>query len=347
MRSTTFRRALGATAFALLGLGLAVAPAAAQGSLNLYCSAQVEWCQAAANAFSKETGIRVSMSQKGSGEVLAQIRAEAQNPRGDIWYGGTGDPHLQAAEDNLTAEYRSPMLDQLYDWAQKQARDSQYRTVGIYAGALGFGFNTELLARRNITPPACWRDLLTPPFRNEIQMANPQSSGTAYVMIATMVQVMGEEAAFDYLKQLHRNINAYPRSGTAPVKAVARGETGVSISFVHDVVTERLGGFPAQFALPCEGTGYEIGSMSIIRGSRNERNARRFYDWALTPAAQQIGAEAKSFQTPSNRNTPVPAEAPQMSQIRLIDYDFAKYGTSAERRRLIERWDREVNSLPR
>ncbi|EFH12572.1 ABC transporter substrate-binding protein [Pseudoroseomonas cervicalis] len=346
MTTISLRRALLGAGF-VLAAGLAAKPAAAQGSLNIYCSALVEWCQAAANAFSRDTGIRVNMAQKGSGEVLAQIRAEAQNPRGDIWYGGTGDPHLQAAEDNLSAEYRSPLLDQLHDWAQKQARDSQYRTVGIYAGALGFGFNTELLARRGIQPPACWRDLLTAPYRNEIQMANPQSSGTAYVMIATMVQVMGEEPAFDYLRQLHRNINAYPRSGTAPIKAVARGETGVSISFVHDVVTERLGGFPVGYAVPCEGTGYEIGSMSIIRGARNERNARRFYDWALSPEGQRVAAEAKSFQTPSNRNTPVPPEAPQMSQIRLIDYDFAKYGTSAERRRLIERWDREVNSLPR
>jgi len=343
----TLRRAL-LGAFSAMGLSaLASGPAAAQGSLNLYCSAQVEWCQAAANAFSKETGIRVNMSQKGSGEVLAQIRAEAQNPRGDVWYGGTGDPHLQAAEDNLSAEYQSPMLPQLYDWAQKQAKESKYRTVGIYAGALGFGYNSELLARRNIAAPACWKDLLEPRFRNEIQMANPQSSGTAYVMIATIVQIMGEDQAFEYLKGLHRNINSYPRSGTAPVKSVARGETGVSISFVHDVVTERLGGFPAQYVVPCEGTGYEIGSMSIIKGARNERNARRFYDWALTPAAQQIGAEAKSFQTPSNRSTPVPAEAPKMDQIRLIDYDFAKYGASAERRRLIERWDREVNSLAR
>lgn len=328
-------------------LTLSALPAAAQGSLNVYCSAQVEWCQAAANAFQKETNIRVNVSQKGSGEVLAQIRAEAQNPRGDIWFGGTGDPHLQAAEDKLTAEYRSPMLDQLYDWARKQAEQSHYRTVGIYAGAMGFGYNPELLARRNVAAPACWKDLLDARFRGEIQMANPQSSGTAYVMIATIVQLMGEEPAFEYLKALHRNVNAYPRSGTGPIKAVARGETGVSISFVHDAVTERLGGFPVQYVVPCEGTGYEIGSMSIIAGSRNERNARRFYDWALTPAAQQIGAETKQFQTPSNRNTPVPAESPKMDQIRLIDYDFAKYGASAERRRLIERWDREVNSLPR
>ena len=154
--------------------GGAVLPlaAGAQGSLNVYCSAQVEWCQAVANAFQRETGIRVAMTQKGSGEVLAQIRAEAQNPRGDVWFGGTGDPHLQAAEDNLSAEYRSPNMEQLHPWAQKQAADSRFRTVGIYAGALGFGFNTELIARRNIPAPACWSDLLKPEYRNEIQMAN-------------------------------------------------------------------------------------------------------------------------------------------------------------------------------
>lgn len=333
---------------ALVAAGVAAGgTASAQGSLNVYCSAQVEWCQAVANAFQRETGIRVAMTQKGSGEVLAQIRAEAQNPRGDVWFGGTGDPHLQAAEDNLSAEYRSPNMEQLHPWAQKQAADSRFRTVGIYAGALGFGFNTELLARRNVPAPACWADLLKPEFRNEIQMANPNSSGTAYVMIATMVQLMGEEEAFTYLKGLHRNINAYPRSGTGPIKAVARGETAVSISFVHDAVTERVAGFPVSNATPCEGTGYEIGSMSIIRGTRNERNARRFYDWALTADAQKLGAETKQFQIPSNRSAPIPEGAPRFENIKLIDYDFARYGQSAERRRLIERWDREVNSLPR
>jgi iron(III) transport system substrate-binding protein len=333
---------------ALVAAGASLPVAAhAQGALNVYCSAQVEWCQAVANAFQRETGVRVAMTQKGSGEVLAQIRAEAQNPRGDVWFGGTGDPHLQAAEDNLSAEYRSPNMEQLHPWAQKQAADSRYRTVGIYAGALGFGFNTELLARRNVPAPACWSDLLKPEYRNEIQMANPASSGTAYVMVATMVQLFGEDRAFDYMKSLHRNINTYTRSGTAPIKAVARGETAVSISFVHDAVTERVAGFPVGNATPCEGTGYEIGSMSIIRGSRNERNARRFYDWALTAEAQKLGAETKQFQIPSNRSAPIPEGAPRFENIKLIEYDFAKYGQSAERRRLIERWDREVNALPR
>ena len=80
---------------------------------------------------------------------------------------------------------------------------------------------------------------------------------------------------------------------------MARGETGVSLSFVHDAVTERNAGFPVAYATPCEGTGYEIGSMSIIRGARNLTQARRFYDWALTAPAQRLGFEAGGqLQTP-------------------------------------------------
>src|SRR4051812_4650341 len=83
-------------------------PVSAQGVVNVYCSVQVEWCTLAANEFQKATGVKVSMTQKGSGETIAQLKAEAQNPKGDVWFGGTGDPHLQAAEENLTEAYKSP-----------------------------------------------------------------------------------------------------------------------------------------------------------------------------------------------------------------------------------------------
>src|SRR5262245_1907233 len=109
---------------------------AAQGNLTLYCSVQEEWCRAMLTAFEKQTGIKVAMTRKSSGETYAQVKAEASNPRGDVWWGGTGDPHLQAAEEGLSDEYKSPMLAQLQDWAVRQAEQSKYRTVGIYSGAL-------------------------------------------------------------------------------------------------------------------------------------------------------------------------------------------------------------------
>ena len=323
------------------------APAAAQGSLNVYCSVQLEWCQTIATEFTRHSGIKVAISNKGSGETFAQIKAESANPKADVWFGGTGDPHLQAAEEGLSAVYKSPNLAQLHPWAVKQAEQSGYRTVGIYMGALGSSYNTDILKKKNVAPPRCWADLLKPAFKGEIQMANPASSGTAYTAVATVVQVMGEAKAFDYLKQLHGQINQYTKSGVGPVKAAARGETSVGISFVHDVVTEIIAGFPVASTTPCEGTGYEIGSLSIVNGARNLDGAKKFVDWALTAPVQGLGAKSKQFQVPSNRNADIPKEAPRLAEIKLIDYDFKKFGSSAERRRLLDRWEKEVNSLPR
>jgi iron(III) transport system substrate-binding protein len=328
-------------------LAAGVGPAAAQGSLNVYCSVQLEWCQTLANEFTRQSGIKVAITNKGSGEVFAQIKAEASNPKADAWFGGTGDPHLQAAEEGLTTPYKSPNLAQLHPWAVKQAEQAGYRTVGIYMGALGFSYNTELFKKKNLTPPRCWADLLQPALKGEVQMANPASSGTAYTAVATIVQLMGEAKGFEYLRKLHANINQYTKSGVAPVKAVARGETLVGVSFVHDVVTEVVAGFPLAGVTPCEGTGYEIGSLSVVNGARNLEGAKKFADWALTAPAQALGARSKQFQTPSNRSAEIPKEAPRLGDIKLIEYDFKKYGSSAERRRLLDKWDKEVNALPR
>ena len=320
--------------------------AAAQ-QVNVICSVQAEWCNMIQTVFTKSTGIKVNMSLKGSGEALAQLIAEKANPKTDLWFGGTGDPHLQAAESDITLEYKSASLPQLHAWAQQQAQQSGWKTVGIYSGPLGFGYNTELVAKKKIGVPKTWADLLKPEYKGEIQVANPASSGTAYTMVATLVQLMGEDKAFDYMKALHKNIGQYTRSGTGPIKAVARGETTVSISFVHDGPGEAMQGFPVKTVTPAEGTGAEIGSMSLIKGARNLEAAKKFYEWALTPQAQQFGAASKQFQLPSNKATPIDANVPDFKSIKFINYDYAKYGASAERKRLISKWEKDVNSLPR
>ena len=322
-------------------------PASASGELTVYCSVQEEWCRPMVQAFERETGIKVNMTRKSSGETFAQIKAEAANPRGDVWWGGTGDPHLQAAEEDLTVEYKSPMLAELQPWAVSQAEQSGYKTVGIYAGALGYSFNTEMLASTGAPEPTCWSDLLREEFRDEVQVANPNSSGTSYTMVATLVQLMGEDKAFEYMKALHKNINQYTKSGAAPARAAATGETLIGITFQHDGVTQVVQGAPVKVVSPCEGTGYEIGSMSIIKGAPNMDNAKKWHDWALTPAAQELGAAANSFQVPSNKGAKAPEQAPDLSSVKLIDYDFGKYGSSAERTRLLTKWDAEVGAAPK
>lgn len=326
---------------ALAGL-LAVPAAQAQANeVVLYCSVQEEWCRLMAETFQRETGINVLMTRRSSGETYAQLKAEEGQPRGDVWWGGTGDPHLQAAQEGLTSEYVSPMLDQLQDWAIRQADASGNRTVGIYAGGLGYGYNTELV---DGDAPSCWADLLDERFRDDVQVANPNSSGTAYTMLATFVQLFGEDEAFEFMRAMDANVSQYTQSGAAPIRNAATGETAVGIVFMHDAVAQSVQGAPIATVAPCEGTGYEIGSMSLVEGGPNPENARLFYDWALSAEAQALGAEANSFQVPSNVNAPTPPEAPTLDQILLIDYDFELYGSSEERTRLLARWDDEIGS---
>ncbi len=333
-------------ALGLSMLAVSAGMASAAGKLNLYCSAQEEWCQVMARGFEDATGIDVDMTRKSSGETFAQVKAEEANPKGDVWWGGTGDPHLQAAEEGLTEPYVSPMRGELHPWAISQAESAGDRTIGIYSGGLGFGYNSDLLAANGLPEPKCWEDLTKPEFKGHVQMANPNSSGTAYTTLATMVQLFGEDGGFDYMKRLHANINQYTKSGSAPIKAAGQGETTVGIVFMHDAVAQTVAGFPVVTVAPCEGTGYEIGSMSIIAGARNMDEAKQFYDWALSADAQNLALGVNAFQVMSNVAAQKSEFAPDLSAVKLIDYDFKKYGSSDERKRLLEKWDNDVSTLP-
>ena len=176
----------------------------------------------------------------------------------------------------------------------------------------------------------------------KFRFANPNSSGTAYTELATFVQLFGEDEAFRLLAEIGKNVNSYTKSGSAPSKAAARGETGISIGFMHDMVKLAANGLPLKIVAPCEGTGYEVGAVSIIEGAKNLDGAKKWVEFALRPDIQSRAPESDSFQVPSNSKAAVAPESPTLSSIKLIDYDFATYGSSDTRKRLLARWDKEV-----
>jgi iron(III) transport system substrate-binding protein len=333
-----------------MAAALALAPATAHAqtkSMNLLCSVELEWCSAMAQAFEKETSIKVNMIRKSTGEVLAQLNAERENPKNDVWFGGTGDPHLQAAEQDLTQVHVSANAPKQHDWAQALARAAGNKSTAVYLGPLGLAFNTEVLARKKLNAPKCWKDLAKPEYKGEIQNSNPNSSGTAYTAIVTFVSLFGEEGAFEFMRSIHRNTSEYTRSGAGPVKNAARGETAVAIGFLALAAGEVKAGFPLKTLVPCEGTGFEIGAMSIVKGARNLESARRFADWSLTPAAQVLAAATGSYTVPSNKDTPLHPLMPPVAEMKFASYDLKKFGSKEERTRLIARWEKEVASAPK
>lgn len=216
------------------------------------------------------------------------------------------------------------------------------KAVGVHVGLLGIIYNTEVLAERRLEPPACLRDLAKPDYAGEIRVANPQSSGTAYTELATLAQLFGEDEGFKLLAEIGRNVNQYTKSGSAPGKATARSETTIGIGFVHDMVKLKKQGFPVEIVAPCEGTGYEVGAVSIVNGTLKMEAAVKWVDYVISAEAQSRGLEVGVCNIPFNPDAATDPDAPDMAAVKLIGYDFATYGASDTRERMLSRWESNV-----
>jgi len=331
----------------LIASGIALAAltgsAQAKGRLVVYCSATNEMCEVETKAFSEKYQVKTAFIRNGSGSTLAKVDAEKKNPQADVWYGGTLDPQSQAGEMGLLQPYQSPLLPQIMEQFRDPAKVKGNYTSAVYVGILGFGVNTQRLKEKNLPVPQCWQDLTKAEYKGEIQIADPQSSGTAYTALATFVQLWGEERAFDYLKQLNANVSHYTKSGIAPARNAARGETAIGIGFLHDYSLEKEQGAPLELISPCEGTGYEIGGVSILKGARNSENAKLFVDWVLSKQAQELSwQKGKSYQILTNTTATTSPNSLKLDGLKLIDYDMDKYGSTDMRKALINKWVNDV-----
>ncbi|WP_233986394.1 ABC transporter substrate-binding protein [Pectobacterium versatile] len=332
----------------LIAAGLTVAAvitttARAEGRLVIYCSATNSFCEEEAKAFGEKHNVKTSFIRNGSGSTLAKVDAEKKNPQADVWYGGTLDPQSQAGEMDLLEPYQSKNLEQIMPQFRDPAKRKGNYSSAVYVGILGFGVNTDRLKEKNLPVPQCWKDLTNPVYKGEIQIADPQSSGTAYTALATFSQLWGQDQAFDYLKKLNTNVSQYTKSGIAPARNAARGETAIGIGFLHDYSLEKEKGAPLTLISPCEGTGYEIGGVSILKGARNMDNAKLFVDWALSKEAQELSwKKGQSYQILTNTTAEASPLSLKLQDLKLINYDMDKYGAADVRKELISKWVNEV-----
>ena len=344
-----FARSLRKSAARLAGvLALScIALSAGAQEVTVLCNFEVDWCEALKAAYEKTTGEKAVFIRRTDGESLAQIRAEKANPRADIYHAAESASAKQLAAEGLLEAYKSPKIAELHDWAQRIAEENKYFQTPIYTGVLGWGYNTELLAKKKLPEPKCWADLVNPAYKDEIQMANPGTSGTAFNTVSTILQMMGEDQGFKFLAQMNKNVNQYTRSGSAGIRAAAKGETLIGITFLHDSVAQTVQGFPIKTIVPCEGTGYEIISSAIIKNGPNPEGAKKWMDFVLSPAGQNVAVAVNKFQQPSNKNSQVHPMAPKPSEVKLIKLDLDKYGSKEGRDRLLSRWENEVQKAPK
>lgn len=311
-----------------------------EGSLTAYVGFQEDHAIAAINQFEEDTGIEVDMIRMSAGEILARVRAESNNPQADIWYGGPADTFVAAQQEDLLQPYIS---DVAVEGIPEEFRDEEGYWTGVYLGPVGFASNQAFLDENGLEAPTSWDDLLNPAYENEIVMAHPASSGTAYTILYTVLEVLGEEEGFEYLQELHPLVQQYTTSGAAPGRMVGMGEAAVGILFAHDIIKYQNEGYTdLVMTTPEDGTGFEIGSVSIIDGAPNQELAEVFIDWASGPTAQEVGQQTENFQNLTHKDAKQPEQAIDFDDLNLIESNPQRAGEL--RQEIIDKWDNEVNN---
>jgi len=310
--------------------------------LTVLCTTLEDWCHAMSEAFQRRTGIQTGYVRLAAGEALARLRANRGEPEYSVWWGSSADTLIAAGLEGLLEPYHSP-----YAAAIPSAyKDPAGLWTGTFVGTLGFCSNADVLRRLDLEQPKAWDDLLNPRLKGEVAMAHPASSGTAYTAVWTQVARLGSaDRAFDYLRQLHRNILQYSRSGPAPGLMAGRGEVAVAIIFAHDCLKFAEEGMTSLIvSFPREGTGYAIGGVALIKDAPAPEAAKQWIDWVLTPEAQEIGPTVKAYQLPTHPEATPPAQAVRPDTVKLVNYDLWEAGR--RRRELTRRFEDEVTTAP-
>ena len=320
-------------------VALGVAPGLGAQTLNAYSIWPENWARPMFEEFEKASGIKVNFVRFSSGEALARVIAEKNNPRVDVLFGGPVETHSAGIREGVFESYKPPSFDKL----APRFRHADGQWVAIADDPLVFMTSNKFLKDNNLKPPASWGDLLHPAYRNMLQMADARTSGTAVTRIFSVLEVNGrdEAKAFDYMKKLRPNVQLYTKSGGGGTLPVGLGQAGGGIFFIVDALDTKSKGYDVSISFPQEGIGTAAEAIALLKGAKNAAAAKKLIDWAASPAMQNLFAKYKINFVPSHPDVAVePGLAAVLKDAKIFPID-AEYA-GANRKRVVERWIAEV-----
>lgn len=271
--------------------------------------------------------INVQLVRDSTGVITAKFLAEKSNPQADVIWGLAATSLLLADEEGMLEPYAPEGLDQVNPRFRDAADPPTW--VGIDVWESAFCVNTVELESKNLPMPTSWEDLTNPVYKGSIVMPNPASSGTGFLSVSAILQLMGEKEGWDYLDALHENIAQYTHSGSKPCKMAGAGEYPIGISFGYRGITQKEDGEPIEVVFPKEGSGWDTEANALVKKNNIKPAAQTFLDWAISENIMQEYAESFAI-TSVETDIPIPAGYPADPLEQLIDNDFKWAATNRE-----------------
>lgn len=312
---------LTATSVLALGAGAALA----DGSVTVYTATPQNFIDALVPAFEAKTGTKVDIIKAGSGELLNRLTAEASAPVADVLWSVDGT--VVDFNPALFEAYQATEADKLAEGMKQSDLWTPFTAV-----VTTFIVNESKLDGKPV--PTSWEMLADPQYDDMISSARVDSSGSAYIQLATVLQVFGDEAkGWEVYKGLLGNYVLSESSGAVP-RFVNDGELAIGVTLEDGALRYVEGGGPVQMVYPSEGTAIAPDAMALIKGGPNADNGKAFIDFMLSQEGQTIVAE--QGRRPVRGDVASNPALKPLSEVKSANYD-AKWAAD-NRDRLVEEW---------
>jgi iron(III) transport system substrate-binding protein len=298
-----------------------------KGEIDVYTHNDSEEMQDMVEGLEEETGIKLNVLRTSSGEGWSRMQSEAPDFGADMQWGMLHSIALRAEDEGYLESYDSPEWEDVPD----EFKDEDGKWYGWSYWFNLLGVNTEVLEAKGLDKPESWEDLLDPQYEGEIVLPDPGTSGTAYLFISTIMQIMGEDEGWDYLEKLDKNVGQYVKSGDAPAQMAAQGEYAISVTWDQAIYNRIDEGYPLEAVIPEEGVGYDLDVLWMFKNTDKRELVEEVIDYIGSEKGMEKSAEHRSMVTK-------PGVQGTMEEIEdhLIDYD-AEWAEE-NRDRIMKEW---------
>lgn len=233
--------------------------------------------------FEEKTGVQVELFEGTTGEILARLEAEKDNPVADVVVLASWSYGLALKAQGGLMSYEPENADKLYEgWM-----DEDHMLFGTSASAVGVIYNTTLVDSLD----ADWADLASDQYADMLAIADPEKSGSCKDFLAGYMYANKEDwSAFEGMAA---NGMVVPGANKAALEAVTTGEKAILVAGVdYNAYSSIEKGEPLGIYYPASGTVINPRPAMILSTSKNVENAKAFVDYLLSDDAQKLVADA-------------------------------------------------------
>jgi iron(III) transport system substrate-binding protein len=310
------------------------ATGAADASIVLYNGQHPQLTDKLVAAFTRQTGIRVSV-RTNDGIVLAdQLLQEGSGSPADVYLTENSPELMFLQQHGLLAKLGARVLSQV----PAEDRSPIGRWVGAAVRVSSLVYDPSLVGPSAL--PSSILDLARPKWAGKVAVAPIDSDFPP--LVGAVIATHGKAEAARWLAGLKRNAHIY-QDEEAVVAAVNRGDVGVGIANQYywyrlRLETGRGAMHSALYYFPHRDVGSieNISGAAVLASSHHKSEAQAFVRFVVSPAGQRIIAASDDFEYPARPGVPPNGALPSLTAIAPASIGVAVLGNDQAASQLIQ-----------